>query len=278
VSLLLLAAALAAGLTGQLLRRGSERRQKQAKGPVPSTESQEGYVVSGALGLLALMLGFTLAMAVDRFDQRRLLVLEEANAIGTTYLRAQLFAEPHRTRLSKLLVEYTDNRIALATATRGEVTKLIADNDRMITELWIATAAAFDSVSSLDFSTAFLETMNNMINLDAARKTARMAHVPTKVLAVLSIYIIVTAGVLGYVLTAFRGRLAGGFLVALLTLLLALIIDLERPTTGGVRESQAPMELLRASLKNRPPVVFDRWRNVPPQRDPRQRPPPGTRP
>jgi hypothetical protein len=91
--LLLLAGALAAGFAGHFVRRRSDRR-REATGSALATDNQEGYIVSGVLGLLALMLGFTLAMAVDRFDTRRTFVLQEANAIGTTYLRAQLLGEP----------------------------------------------------------------------------------------------------------------------------------------------------------------------------------------
>jgi len=261
LGLLLLACALAAGFAGHELRLRSDRR-REARGAGLATDTQEGYIVSGVLGLLALMLGFTLAMAVDRFDTRRVLVLQDANAIGTTYLRAQLLDEPHRARISKLLVEYTDNRIALAKATRGEAGKLLAENDRMLTDLWAATAAAFETISDLDFSTAFIDTVNEVINLDAARKASRLAHVPTEVLIVLSIYIVVTGGVLGYVLTGFRGQVAGAFLITLLIVCLAMIVDLERPTVGGIVESQAPMELLRKSLENQPSQVFDRWRST----------------
>lgn len=258
---MLLAATLAAGHFGRRLRLRSDRHVEETDKGFAS-DGQEGYIVSGVLGLLALMLGFTLAMAVERFDARRLLVVEEANAIGTTYLRAQLFEEPHRTRLSNLLVTYTDNRITLASASRRDVSPLLATNDRLITDLWAATSAAFDSAKDLDFSSSFLETMNNLIDLDMRRKTARLAQVPTEVLVVLAIYIIFTGGVLGYVFTGFRGLLAGVFLLALLTFSLGLIIDLERPTAGGIRESQTPMELLLASLKNQPPEVFDRWRTA----------------
>ena len=261
LGLLLLAGALAAAFAGHALRLRGDRRRK-VTGSALATDNQEGYIVSGVLGLLALMLAFTLAMAVDRFDTRRILVLQEANAIGTTYLRAQLLDEPHRARISKLLVEYTDNRIALATAKRGVGTQLLADNDRMLTDLWAATAAAFETISDLDFSTAFIDTVNDVVNLDAARKASRLAHVPTGVLVVLSVYIVVTGGVLGYVLTGYRGQLAGAFLITLLIFSLAMIIDLERPTMGGIVESQAPMELLRKQLESQPPEVFDRWRSA----------------
>jgi hypothetical protein len=254
---MLLIAALLSGYAGHQLRLRSD-----GDGKGLGSDGQEGYIVSGVLGLLALMLAFTLAMAVDRFEARRVLVLEEANAIGTTYLRSQLLDEPHRSRLSRLLVDYTDNRIVLATAPREDVPRLLIMNDQLLTDLWAATSAAFDTVKTLDFSSSYLETMNNLINLDAARKAARLAHVPTEVLLVLSIYIVVTGGVLGYVLTGLRGQLAGAFLITLLTGSLGLIIDLERPTLGGIVESQAPMELLRNWLESQPPEVFDRWRTA----------------
>jgi hypothetical protein len=258
---MLLLATLAAGYAGHQLRIRSDRHRK-GSGAGLGSDGQEGYIVSGVLGLLALMLGFTLAMAVDRFETRRVLVLDEANAIGTTYLRTQLLAEPHRTRLSRLLVEYTENRIVLATASPDDVPELLAKNDQYLTDLWAATSAAFDTIKDLNFSNSYLETMNNVIDLDSARKAARLAHVPTEVLVVLSIYIVVTGGVLGYVLTGLRGQLAGAFLLTLLTGSLGLIIDLERPTVGGIVESQTPMELLLKSLKSQPPEIFDRWRTA----------------
>src|SRR6516225_617092 len=68
-------------------------------------------LASAALGLLALMIGFTFAMALSRFEARRDAVLKEANAIGTTALRARLLSEPHRTEVLKLLREYVQTRL-----------------------------------------------------------------------------------------------------------------------------------------------------------------------
>src|SRR5436305_941256 len=66
---------------------------------------------SAVLGLLALIIGFTFAMALSRFEARRDAVLNEANSIGTTALRARLLAEPYRTESLKLLREYAQIRI-----------------------------------------------------------------------------------------------------------------------------------------------------------------------
>jgi hypothetical protein len=234
---------------------------REAKDDDPGN-GQEGYVVSAVLGLLALLLAFSFSMATDRFDSRRMLVLTEANAIGTAYLRAQLLPEPHRARTSDLLVRYTDNRLALAKAAPGSEAqrRLLTTNDAMITDIWAATSAAFDSIRGMEFSGTYLDSINTLIDLDASRKTARQARVPGEVFAILFVYMVTTAGVLGSVLRRARERIAAGFLLALLTLSLTLILDLNRPATGGIFESQRPMEDLRRSLAAQPPAVFDKWR------------------
>jgi hypothetical protein len=255
IGLVLLVVMILASAVGGILSRLAAKSQGE-KG----ADEKEGYIVSATLGLLALLMGFTFSLAIDRFESRRVLVLEEANAIGTTYLRAQLLDEPHRARISRMLVAYTDNRIALATSPRDQVAGRLVTNDQLITDLWTATVAAFPSMKGYDFSSSFLETMNNLIDLDAARKVARMARVPSEVFFVLFLYVVMSAGVLGYAGTAKGGRGATVFLFLLLALSLLLTLDIDRPTTGGVTESQLPMMQLKASLANQPPPVFDRWK------------------
>jgi hypothetical protein len=241
-------------------------RRRRERGREAGEDSQEGYVVSGVVGLLALLTGFTFSLAVDRFETRRHLVLEEANAIGTTYLRAQLIVDPHRSRLSDLLVRYTDNKIHLGKATRrdAESKAQLARNDALITDLWTETAASWDSIKGYDFSSSFLDSMNNLIDLDAARKASRAARVPTEVYIVLFIYLTVTAGVMGYVMRGPRGRATAAFLLGLTTLSVLLILDVDRPMSGRIIESQRPMEELQKFLAGNPPAVFDRWKGPEP--------------
>jgi hypothetical protein len=246
------------GMWVRALRRSGEAEPESAGGEGPT-----GYIVSAVLGLLALLLGFTFSLAVDRFDARRHLVIDEANAIGTTYLRAQLLPEPHRSRLSELLIRYTDNRIALAEAQRGPRQKaLLARNDALLVDIWSAADAGFEPIKTLDFSSTFIEGVNTIIDLDASRKAARGARVPPEVFTVLTLYMIATAGVLGYVMKGAGGRLTTLFLLALLTLSLMLIVDIDRPTMGGVTESQTPLETLSRSLKATPRNLYDRWRDT----------------
>jgi hypothetical protein len=231
-------------------------------GPRPRSDKDggESYSVSAILGLLALLTGFTFSLAIGRFETRRELVLEHANAVGTAYLRVQLLPEPHRARLSGLIVEYTDNAVALASAPPDKTAPLLAKDDDIITRMWAATAAGYDSVQERPYAGTFVSAINTLIDNDGARRAARTARLPTEIFLVLLVYLLGAAGILGYLLKSGPGRTAGMFLIVLFTLSLLLVLDIDRPTTGTIRESQRPMEDLRASLRNQPPAVFDRWR------------------
>ena len=261
LGLLLVATMVGALFAGHAFRGVTDRRD--SKVGAKHSETQEGYILGGVLSLLALLIGFTYALAIDRFDARRVLVTEDARAIQTLYLRAQLLEEPHRSRFSNVILRYTDNRLQLAQAPPDDARALLADNDRLIAELWAATIPAFETVRGIDFSSALVESVNQVIELDAARKAARTAQIPPPIFALLYLYIVVTSAMLGYVLIGRRGRLAGGLLLALFALALMLMSDINRPTTGNIRESQGAMERLRDFLRDNPPARLDRSKGTP---------------
>ena len=223
-------------------RRGGERAEEE--------KGAEQLIVSAILGLLALLLGFTFALAVDRYDTRRGLVVAEANAIGTAWLRAQLLDEPHRTRMSRLLEGYAANRLQLAQAqNRGEGLPLLQRTDLYHRRLWEATVEAVRPIRHLEISSTLVEGMNNVIDIAAERKAARRAHVPPRVLTVLLLYMAVTAYAVGYALLRLQVRWAAIVLLLLLSLSYLLILDIDQPTRGGIREPQAAMEDLVASMR-----------------------------
>ena len=90
---------------GYRLARNRQLRAQEEK------ESQVGGMVGATLGLLAFMLAFTFGLAGSRFEDRRQIVLAEANAIGTTYLRTSMIPEPMRTEARNLLREYVAVRL-----------------------------------------------------------------------------------------------------------------------------------------------------------------------
>jgi hypothetical protein len=255
-----LASMLAAALGGygsrQLRRRLAPEREA-------SEHSQESYLIGGMLGVLALLLAFSFSMAVERYEERRHLVVQEANAIGTSYLRAQLLDEPHRRRLSNLLVEYTDNRIALGTAKGEQTRRQMAVNDNLLTQIWAAVTAARDSAQAHGISVSVLTTYNELIDLDTERKVARLVRVPAPVLLLMYAFLLVTAAVLGFVLEERRAWFGACVLFLLLSLYVSIIADLNRPASGNIQESQEPMLMLKDSLLKQPPAVFDRFKPPP---------------
>ena len=116
-------------------RLGKFRRSHSAE-----TDAPVGSMVGATLGLLAFILAFTFGLAASRFDERRHVVLNEANAIGTTYLRAGLLAEPHGTEIRRLLREYVDLRLQAVQQQRIEL--LMPDIEKLHRQLWSEAEAA----------------------------------------------------------------------------------------------------------------------------------------
>ena len=99
--------------------------------------------------------------------------------------------------------------------------------------------------------------MNNLIDMDAVRKTGRQAHVPAEVFLVLFLYQFAAAAVIAYVLHGKSSKQTATLLFLLFGISLFLIVDLDRPASGGILESQQPMLDLQAFLKDAPPATFD---------------------
>ena len=251
VLLFVLSALGLAALAGHFLRRLTDPRQEKE-------HSQESYLIGSMLGFLALLMAFSFSMALDRHEERRHLVVQEANAIGTAYLRAQLLDEPHRARLSTLLIQYTDNRVALGTGKHSGLERQLAVNDRLLTTIWAAVVAARDSANAHGIATPILMTFNEVIDLDTERKVARQVRVPPPVLLLLLGFMILTATVIGFVLEEKRARLGASALFVLLSVYVSIIVDLNRPTSGSIRESQEAMLMLQGSLRAQPTQLFDR--------------------
>jgi len=211
-------------------------------------ESKDSLALSSVMGLLALLLGFTFSLALERFESRRSLVRDEALAIRTTYLRAGTFAEPFRSQLHTLIASYADERVALGGATDpSEQRRLSRLSDGLQHQMWLTTEAALVGQRD-DVSSSFMDSMNNVIEADAARRVARRTHVPSRVLGALLFYMAVSAGMIGF---SFGRRRRGEALLmlGLTTTAYLLIIDIDSPTRGGVIESQAAMRNLQIFLR-----------------------------
>lgn len=255
LGLLVFIATVASALAGSGFNRWYSRRfRSQGK----LSETQAGYIVSIVYALLGLLIGFTFQVAIERFELRRQLVLQDANAIEILYLKAQLLDEPHRSRLSSLLVGYARNHLELAQARRDDsnARKLLADDDQMLRDLWTVAIPAFESVKELDFSTSFVESTANVVNIDSDRRAARLPPIPATIIVVLIFYSFVAAAVLGAVMKTRKSEIASVVLIGLSTLALMLITDINRPVDGTIHESQEPMRQMLLGLQSNPPSAY----------------------
>jgi len=241
IALAILAALLVAATIGyrghlRLLHRSGETE----------AESHD-HLLSAVLGLLALLLGFTFSLALNRYEARRDLVVQEANAIGTTWLRAQILEPPNKAAMSGLLRAYLDTRLSWSEADAGASARTAALQQK----LWAATAQTMRSESNPQLSRAVMDAMNQSFDLASARGAARLAHVPDRVLTVLLLYAVLSAAMLGYT-SAAKGRpqrIATASVLVLLTLALVMILDIDRPRSGAIQVSQQPLEELKQSWR-----------------------------
>lgn len=206
------------------------------------------YLLSATLGLLALLLGFTFSLALNRYEARRELVVQESNALGTAWLRAQLLQEPNRAAMSGLLRAYTDVR--LRWSEDGTATPDLRPTAALQQKLWAALGTAIRTDPSQQLTRGLMDAMNDSFDLQSARTVARRAHIPNEVWAMLLLYSFLAAGMLGHLMSnrPRPHRAATMLLLTLVTLALVLILDVDRPRGGAIRVSQQPMEDFRASI------------------------------
>lgn len=213
--------------------------------------SQIGGVQGAVLGMLALLLGFTFSMAVSRFETRRDLVLKEANAIGTAWLRAGMLPETHRAPAKGLLSQYLGVRIHYQKLgdDPAQLAVGLRQSAALQGELWrLAEAAA--EVAPTPITAAFVLALNDVIDVDAERIAAHRNSIPVAVWSLL--VFVAAAGCLtsSYGAGAQRARsfFTSAFLPLLITIVIVLIFDLMHTHQGMVSISQQPLLDLQQTI------------------------------
>jgi hypothetical protein len=224
-----------------------------------------GVLQAALLGLVALLLAFGLSLAVSRYETRRSNIVTEANAIGTTYLRAQMLEEPVRSRSLDLLVGYTRSALRLSDAVPGsdEADAARAREERIQRRLWNLAGDALDTAPAASAPRLYVETLNEMIDAETVRVASLSNRVPTAVLALEVLGSALALGLLAaYLVLVGRGVFAVLLASALVAFLLLVTTDLDRPTRGMI---QVPDTVLRdqlASMEEPPAATAPRSRSA----------------
>jgi hypothetical protein len=230
---------------GEVGRRLAHRRA--ARDP-EGTWHGVGVVDGAIFALLGLIVAFTFSGAVSRFDVRRNLVVEEANAIGTAYLRLDLLPADSRAALRESFRRYVESRIrSYRLLPDIEAAKAELAKSKMLQqEIWSRALAA--SRSSQSATMLVVPSLNQMFDIAATRTTSTLFHPPVIVFALLFALALLASVLVGYEMAKARSR---GWLhtivfAAVAALAVYVILDLEFPRLGLIRVSaidQALVEL-----------------------------------
>lgn len=215
--------------------------------------TQTNAIQAGVLGLLALLLGFSFNMALQRFDARSTAAIEEVNSIGTAWLRTSLMAEDTAVEVASLLSDYVDVRleggeIDMADPARREV--VAARTLQMQSQIWQVVSEAASSDLPPAKVSLIIQALNQVIDDYGKRQAQLDKHVPEVVLFLLFVIFIVSGSILGAAAGLDGGRpvLATVSISALIVLVIFIVIDLDRPRRGLIQVDQSGMLALRQQI------------------------------
>jgi hypothetical protein len=232
-------------------RFGIRRMAKHPEGIGPGT----GAMQAGVFALLGLLIAFTFSGAASRFDDRRKLVAQEANAIGTAYLRLDLLAPDARSALRQRFGQYLDARLAVyrklpdVEAAQQEWARGTALQDEIWTHAITACRAQGDPPSCM----LLLPALNEMIDITTTRMISMMTHPPTIIFVLLFGLGLGSSLVAGYEMAGNTRRSWIHMITfaAMTAVTVYIILDLEYPRAGLIRVDAADQVLLelRESMK-----------------------------
>ncbi len=220
-----------------------------------------GVLQAAMLGVVGLILAFGLSLALSRYEDRRATIVEESNAIGTTYLRAQTLPEPIRSRSLELLIDYTESAIRLAEHVPGSAEELAAaeEEERLQRRLWALGGEALDAAPQASAPRLYVETLNEMIDSQTVRVAALNNQVPGEIFWLELIGASIALGLLAaYLMLVGRGLAGVVTASAVVAFLLFVTADLDRPTRGPIKVPDTPLVNQLESMKLDPAAAGPR--------------------
>lgn len=208
-----------------------------------------GSMVAGLIGMLGFLLAFTFSIATSQFSARKHAVLEEANEIGTAYLRADLVDAEYRTEIKRLLEEYVDIRLQAVTSTN--ISKELDQSVELHGLLWLQVSAVAEAKPNTN-TAMLVQSVNSVIDMHEKRVTAALRNrIPSSIWLTLLAISFMTMATIGIKAGFSKSR----SLVAVLPMVLAfaalttLIVDLNRPQEGLLKVGQESLIALQKNMQ-----------------------------
>ncbi len=218
-------------------------------------KSLTGSIQASILGLLALLLGFTFSMSMQRYDNRSMALIDEANAIGTAILRVQLLPEQFREKAVNLFQEYVGLRVAIGQLDLTKTEERNIYNEKIANlqnKLWSVAISATEIDPRPVTTGVFVKSLNDVIDSQGKRNALLQMQVPEVVLILLFIVFVSSGGIMGYSAGLSGKRMFAPIVLVsiLITLIVFIIIDLDRPKRGLIQVNQSVMIELLNDVRN----------------------------
>ena len=210
-------------------------------------------LMQGALlGFMGLVLAFGLSLAVGRYETRRAAVVDEADTIGTTYLRAQTIAEPQRSQSLALLRRFANTSISISGTIPGsaaQARELTASED-IQRKLWAMAGQALNHAPTDTAPRLYVDSLNEMFDAQSRRVASLGNRVPTPVLVleIIGAALALAALALHLATLGRRGVFTAAIAASLVIVMLIVSFDLDRPTRGLIRVPVGPLVETRAEM------------------------------
>ena len=214
-----------------------------------------GQLGVATLGMLGFFLAFSFGLAANRYDAKRQLVIDEANALGTTYLRTDFLEEPARTRARELLREYV--AVRLGDPRNGGIQEMVRRSEALQGELWTLVVANTGGAQTTPRTALLIASLNETIDLHGKRVIAGIySRIPVGIFVVLDLMTILAMFAIGYHAALSETRRSPAILPLALTfaVVMWLIAELDQGYAGLLAVSQQPLiEAQRGMAEPKPP-------------------------
>jgi hypothetical protein len=194
-----------------------------------------GSVEGSMLGAMALLLGFTFSIAISKFETRRQITIDEANDIGTTIFRCDMYPDSVRNPLRADFKEYIETRITYYTVGNNEekIKQELVKAGEISGRIWKRVARQAQNRDNIAVTAQMIPAVNAMIDIVTTRDASRISKVPRLVLFVLLALVLISSFVLG---SDYNGKKRNKILIfsyaLAMTITLDLITELDRPREG----------------------------------------------
>lgn len=210
------------------------------------------FATTATVSLLVLLIGFTFSLALNRYDGRRALVVEEASAIFAIWKRVPLAEPAQRDALARLVRRYTDQRLAYFTSGIDLDDQHRADEaaDALMDDMWSLVGSPAAVAAQPVIARMMMDSLGRADDVAWRREEMARAHIPALVINLLVLFSLLTAASVGFSGPSDR-RIHVTHLIffAMTASAIMLVLDLDRPRTGLVQVSQRPIIELQAMMR-----------------------------